>query len=163
MSRNAGARRAQVDLCPTCGRTALPLVPCCAVAREPARVELAPPPPPIVEPPRPIVREVVREVLGFEIVRPPGPWGAERGLSLAHTPDVAAHSMLMFSGPSTAVEHLPILERAVRIDGARVNETLTPAELHEVAKAATHAKHTAKFPGRLARLIDAGRLPRPTT
>lgn len=162
MTRPATARRAQVDLCPTCGRTALPLVPCCPVPREPALVELAPPPPPIVEPLRPIVREVVREVLGFEVVRPPGPWGAGGGLSLAQTPDMAAFSMLMFSGPATALEHLPILERAVRIDGARVNESLTPAELHEVAKAATHPKHAAKFPGRLARLIDAGRLPRPT-
>lgn len=149
--------------CPSCGRVPTPLFPCCDsagiatpaptvaqriadVERFEALIELAP----------------KRELIGFEVVRPAGPWGAAGGLSLATQLEQAAHSLLMFSGPSVRDDHLPNLERVVAIDGERRNEACSSSELAAVAKAATSRELLHKFPGRLDRLVARGRLPRPS-
>lgn len=149
--------------CPSCGRVPTPLFPCCDSAG------IATPAPTVAQRIADVERlEALvelgpkREVLGFEVVRPPGPWGEARGLSLATQVGQAAHSLLMFSGPSVRDEHLPLLERLVALDGLRRNEPCSATELAAVAKAATSRELLHKFPGRLDRLVARGRLPRPS-
>lgn len=148
--------------CPYCGLVPTPLFPCCDSARIVAG--------PLVAERVAAVEQVEavaglaprRELIGLEVVRPPGPWGAGGGLSLATKPEQAAFNLLMFSAPSVLDEHLPNLERVVAIDGERRNEACSSSELAAVAKAATSRELLAKFPGRLDRLVALGRLPRPS-
>ena len=148
--------------CPYCGKVPTPLFPCC----DSAGIVAAP-----LVAERVAAAEQVealaglaprRELIGFEVVRPAGPWGEGGGLSLASTPERAAFNLLMFSAPSVRDDHIPVLERVVAIDGERRNEACKPSELAAVAKAATSRELLNKFPGRLDRLVALGRLPRVT-
>lgn len=159
MSRPDASRRstepAASSFCAECGRPSMPLFPCC-----PPRAPRAPTP---AEVDWGVVHAAVLTIkhVGFEIMRPAGPWGARDGLSFAKTLSEAAHAMLMFSGGSVLDAYLPELERVLEDeDGQRHNVAPTTEDLVGVAVAAASGEHRMKFPGRLHRLVATRRLPR---
>lgn len=131
-----------------------------------------------LEPPVVVARAVVDEVyddgtftitnvvrvepkfVGFECRRPAGPWGESSGLSLASTAAGAAFNLLMFSSHNVAPEHLPTIERVLDVDGTRLREPARVEDLVAIAVAAAVPAHALKFPKRLERLVEHGRLPR---